>query len=142
MSILFLDFDGVLHPDPPNTKWHLWCKAAELAAWLQAHEDVEVVVSSTWRLKSGINEIKNGLHSGLASRIVGATGVELSEPYARQVECEQWLRAHRPPWTKWAALDDRNWNFRPFEKRLVLCQRTTGLTQYDFERLVPLLSES
>jgi hypothetical protein len=27
----------------------------------------------------------------------------------------------------WVALDDRVWNFRPFEKRLIICPRSSGI---------------
>ena len=45
------------------------------------------------------------------------------------------MRAHAQPWTPWVAMDDRAWNFRPFEKRLVLTDRKTGLMHMDLGRL-------
>nr|CBA32544.1 hypothetical protein Csp_D32680 [Curvibacter putative symbiont of Hydra magnipapillata] len=64
-------------------------------------------------------------------RIVGVTTEIPHESYQRQHECESWMRDNANPWIPWLALDDRSWNFRPFEKRLVLTDRKTGLTETD-----------
>jgi hypothetical protein len=48
--ILFLDFDVVLHPDPPTQELSLWCRSDVLCGWLNAHSQVEDVISSTWRV--------------------------------------------------------------------------------------------
>jgi hypothetical protein len=61
--------------------------------------------------------------------------MEYADSFQRQVECEAWMRAHAPSWTPWAELDDRQWNFRPFEKRLILVERKTGLISNDLVRL-------
>ncbi len=125
--ILFLDFDGVLHPDPPNNKFPLWCRTNLLVDWLDTRPDVEVVVSSTWRLKRSLQQIQEILPHRLAIKLIGCTGLVHEELYARQLECEQWMKEHREPWIHWVALDDRTWNFRPFEKRLVVSDRSTGI---------------
>lgn len=134
-AILFLDFDGVLHPDPPNVEFPLWSRSELLQEWLDRHADIDVVVSSTWRNTRTLEEIQCLLPPGLARRIVGVTPKNEDENYTRQVECESWMRQHRDPWVQWIALDDRSWNFRPFEKRLVLTNRATGLVSEDLARL-------
>ena len=45
------------------------------------------------------------------------------------------MRQHRDPWIRWTALEDRSWNFRPFEKRQELTNRETGLAVEDIEHL-------
>lgn len=129
--VLFLDFDGVLHPDPPNSQHPLWCRASLLVTWLDKHPDVGVVVSSTWRQGRSIEALQALLPSGLGERVVGTTPTESVELYTRQAECEAWMRAHQLPWTPWLALDDRLWNFRPFEQRLLLTNRQIGLVASD-----------
>jgi hypothetical protein len=133
--ILFLDFDGVLHPDPPSSQHPLWCCASLLADWLNRHPDVGVVVSSTWRKDRSVEELKTLLPHAVGERVIGSTPTELVELYTRQVECEAWMRIHQPPWVPWLALDDRAWNFRPFAPRLVLTDRQTGLVSADVVRL-------
>jgi hypothetical protein len=132
--VLFLDFDGVLHPDPPAHQNPPFCKAPQLEGWLQEHSQVVVVISSTWRLTRTMDQIK-GYLPGWQERIVGSTPDMPADSYQRQGECEAWMRMNCQPWTPWLALDDRAWNFRPFEKRLVLTNRSTGLVTDDLIRL-------
>jgi hypothetical protein len=132
--ILFLDFDGVLHPDPPNSQAPLWCRAPLVQDWLTRNPHVSVVISSTWRLKRTTAQLQ-ALFPAWGHRIVGATSDLPQDNFQRQFECESWLREHAKPWTAWVALDDRAWNFRPFEKRLLLIDRATGLMPDDLLRL-------
>lgn len=132
--ILFLDFDGVLHPDPPNSQAPLMCRAPLLQDWLSQNPQVSVVVSSTWRLKRTLGQLQ-ALFPVWGDRIVDATPNLLQDSFQRQHECESWVREHAKPWTPWLALDDRAWNFRPFEKRLLLVDRTSGLVPDDLLRL-------
>ncbi|MEO7106024.1 MAG: HAD domain-containing protein [Rhodoferax sp.] len=134
-SILLLDFDGVLHPDPPNAQSPLWSRSELLQQWLDGHADIDVVVSSTWRNTRTFAQLQSLLPQALASRTIGVTPKIQEEGYTRQLECESWMRQHRKPWDHWIALDDRSWNFRPFEKRLVLTDPKTGLVAGDIERL-------
>ncbi len=133
--ILFLDFDGVLHPDPPTQQLPLWCRAALLSEWLNVHAHVDVVISSTWRIGRPLDMLRDALPVALSQRVVGVAEQVHEALYARQLECEAWVRSNRPTWRSWAALDDRAWNFRPLEKRLVLCDRRTGLTSDDLSQL-------
>ena len=132
--ILFLDFDGVLHPDPPSSSAPLMCRAPLLKAWLEQHRQVGVVISSTWRLKRSIPELQ-ALFPQWGDRIIGVAPNIPQESYQRQHECESWMRNHSKPWVPWLALDDRAWNFRPFERRLVLTDLKTGLTNTDLVSL-------
>lgn len=132
--ILFLDFDGVLHPDPPTNEAPLFCRAFLLKEWLEAHPHVDVVISSTWRLKRSLPELQ-ALFPKWGDRIIGVTTEIPQESYLRQYECESWMRDNADPWIPWLALDDRSWNFQPFEKRLVLTDRKIGLTETDLVRL-------
>ena len=133
--ILFLDFDGVLHPDPPSSQHPLWCCASLLSEWLDRHPDVGVVVSSTWRKGRTVEQLKMLLPPAIGTRVIGATPAETVELYTRQVECETWMKNNQSPWVPWMALDDRAWNFRPFEPRLVLTDRRTGLVPADVAKL-------
>lgn len=51
MPILFLDFDGVLHPEHCHESKHFCCLPVLEDALRQAPE-WQVVISSTWRLQS------------------------------------------------------------------------------------------
>ncbi len=136
--ILFLDFDGVLHPDPPTVEAPMFCRTELLHQFLLQHPEVAVVISSTWRRTRTLLQLQS-LFPSWADRLIGATPHSLESNYTRQIECEAWMREHAQPWTPWIALDDRSWNFRPFERRLILVQRNIGLTSTDSERLSELV---
>lgn len=84
MRLLFLDFDGVLHP--PDAIHHnehesggtriagdrLFRHAPRLYALLEDHPDVAVVVSSDWRLSQSLEELKVRLGE-LGGRVIGTT---------------------------------------------------------------------
>ncbi|WCT24267.1 HAD domain-containing protein [Acidovorax temperans] len=53
MPILFLDFDGVLHPEHCHESKHFCCLPVLEDALRQAPE-WQVVISSTWRLQKSL----------------------------------------------------------------------------------------
>lgn len=135
MLVLFLDFDGVLHPEFCRESKHFACEPHLISA-LQGM-DIEIVVSSTWRTLRPLDEIRALLSAAVATRVVGATArfSQLSDVpsrlalYEREAECVAWLKANRPAWTRWLAVDDRPWLFRPFCANLFLVDGKQGLTE-------------
>ena len=136
--ILFLDFDGVLHPDrSPVDK--LFCRLGLLQEWLRRRPGVDVVISSSWREAHPLDELRSFFDDDMQSRIVGVTpnlkvgdwaqvdGEFPPTRFGRQLEVLQWLRTSSEPWRPWAALDDQAWMFRPLEPRLVVCDPAIGL---------------
>ncbi len=81
--ILFLDFDGVLHPDAVylrhsgqielRAEGALFMWADRLAAALQPHPDVRIVLSTSWVRNIGFHRARKALPADLAVRVVGAT---------------------------------------------------------------------
>ena len=65
--ILFLDIDGVLHPDPPQPDQRLR-SLPRLVAVLQDFPLVEIVISSLWREHLSLDQLRElprpgqGLH--------------------------------------------------------------------------------
>lgn len=143
MTVLFLDFDGVLHPEVVSSSQPLLCQLPLLEVVLQDCLAVEVVISSTWRLRwpdpaEATRQMRQYFSADIAARVVGVTpqhrdldpasapdGLDL---YLRHWECEAWLRAHRPPGTPWIALDDRAYWFRPFCPNLLALDPRVAFT--------------
>lgn len=69
--ILFLDFDGVLHAS--NQVGPLFVRVVDLAIWLQAWPEVDVVISSSWRVAHFQREMVEMFGRIVGSRIVGCT---------------------------------------------------------------------
>jgi hypothetical protein len=155
--ILFLDFDGVTHPEP--------CEKGELFLRLPLIEDVlrefgtcKIVISSSWRAVHGLDEMREYFAADMQSRVIGVTPeysvlrlhgiVEPAATYHRQWECESWLQ-HKQVWlpqnrrlhAPWIAIDDRPDWFCPDCGNLLPTRTDTGFGADDATRLQAMLEE-
>jgi hypothetical protein len=124
--ILFLDFDGVLHPlftrpELPPEESRPFCYLPRFAAVLRDYPSVEIVISSTWRLKRDLEQLREPFPHDLRPRVIDTTPHLFDDERfgARQREALHWLALHRPG-SPWIALDDlcTCW---PAVDRLVWC---------------------
>ena len=154
--ILFLDFDGVLHPDevfleygkpimrcppelgvPPEYA-QLFSFAPILEAALASYPEIQIVLSTSWVSKIGFRAAKSALPESLQLRVVGST-------YVPQLCVSDWDRiprydqirrhAHRNAIRDWIAIDD-DANGWPEDQRhrLVWCENATmGLYSEDVQ---------
>lgn len=136
--ILFLDFDGVLHPDPCVDVDLLFCHLPRLESVLRDFPVVQVVISSTWRATRTLDDLRAYFSPDIAVRIIGVTPNwrdlpdlldTIGHTYVRQVEIEGWLRASGWSWEQWAAIDDKAYWFRPFLPNLVRCDSRFGFDE-------------
>lgn len=132
--ILFLDFDGVLHPEGEG---HLpsdgtdFCFLPRLEALLREFPHVRIVISSMWRERLSHDELRALFAPDIAARIVGATPPPRRDVagYAharREGEICEWLAANGGVEQPWVALDDAEWQFDRHLTRLVVCGSFTG----------------
>lgn len=138
--ILFLDFDGVLHPDPCYDEQRFFCCLPKLENVLRDFPKVQVVISSTWREKRSLSELRSFFSDDISSRIIGMTPSWKYFPdlfevigYQRQTEVEAWLRESSEPWRSWIAIDDKSYLFKPFLPNLVQTNSSVGFDD-DSER--------
>jgi hypothetical protein len=125
--ILFLDFDGVLHPFAPKTNpsgAKDFRFVPKLEDVLREYPEVEIVVTSSRRLTNVLLGLRRIFAADIAPRVVGTTP---SMPYLmlaegqRQAEVEAWLAQNNRSDEPWVALDDRADFYRP-DAPLILCQ--------------------
>jgi hypothetical protein len=139
--ILYLDFDGVLHPadvwmigNQPVLQWpydsslELFCWAPILESMLNnfdPHGRIKIVISSTWGQKFGLQKASEYLPESLRSRVVGKTS-HSDKP--RGVEVAQHARYHIKN-QAWLAIDDvvNMWPIEHLDK-LVQCDSDRGLS--------------
>jgi hypothetical protein len=147
--ILFLDFDGVLHPDPCFDEAQLFERGPHLAESLAPFPEVAIVLSTSWRTQRTFDELAAALPAGLRERVLDVTppftlaGTPATlVPYRRQAECMQWLRTHGHAKTPWLALDDRASLFEPYCEQLVLCESTVGFDERTAWRLQGALTRA
>ena len=89
-KILFLDFDGVLHPDGGA----LFSRIGLLEKYLLQTPGVEIVISSSWREEQSIDELKNYFPMTIRDQIVDDVTPTLGDGYdhgGRQREIQAYL---------------------------------------------------
>lgn len=130
-TILFLDFDGVLHPQYDGAcvpQEQAFCHLPRLEAVLRDYLGVELVISSEWRRQLPLDALRARFSPDIAARIVGATPVAAFAALARrEAEILQWLAAAgRAADAPWLALDDAIWQFDRHRDRVVACTPWVG----------------
>jgi hypothetical protein len=140
--ILFLDFDGVLHPEP-CLREQAFCQLPRVERILRDFASVEIVISSTWRLDwkdpaESTSQMRKHFSADIAPSVIGVTPdhryLERSTApkglgeYQREWECRSWLRTHRKKGTPWLALDDRVWWFQPNSPNVMIVPFYSGFT--------------
>ena len=138
--IVFVDFDGVLHPETLQGGTTLISRLPLVEEVVRKYFGVELVISSAWRLRYPDAELaattlRIRFAPDIAPRVVGVTPDHKTldardspdglSSFTRHWVCEAWMRAHRPPGTRWMALDDRSYLFRPF------CNNLMALDKYE-----------
>lgn len=124
--ILFLDFDGVLHPfDRPDGVFTL---LADFERVMRDFPGVDIVVSSAWRETHTLDELRRIFSPDIGRRIIGKTPVfiDITLPAIREAEILAWLRASGRQNETWVALDDTDWFFSEACANLILVDPETG----------------
>ena len=143
--VLFLDFDGVLHPQPCME--HELFEGMDLLAPVLRRfmAQTVIVISSSWREHHTLEELKVHFPSDLRHMVVGVTPV-LQEPhenigvvYERQREILAWLKRFRPTGIPWLAIDDWPQGFAPSCQDLLLTHYKCGIQPHDLSSLAAML---
>ncbi len=148
--ILFLDFDGVLHPDAAflvkgrptlRAQGELFMWAPLLVDVLADFPDVEIVLSTSWARELSFSRARRWLPNELRGRVIGSTwhscmkfqadGFLLARTWWDQATRYQQIRRYvdRARLVDWLAIDDQpeGWNADDREK-LVHANGDTGLS--------------
>lgn len=146
--IVFLDFDGVAHPDRSRTE-PKFCRLPLIESWLRARPAVDVVISSSWREVHPFRELVEFFSDDIQPRVIGCTpvfhrvspaeleGGKTGWPlrHKREAEVRQWMLDSWDPARPWVALDDMPELFQLGCKALVLCDPTVGITDATLDEL-------
>lgn len=143
-TVIFLDFDGVLHPvhprdDLPEAEAKPFCYMGRFAQVMRDFSATEIVISSTWRLHRSVEQLREYFPADLQSRVVGMTPSLVDDERfgGRHLEALAWLDEHRPG-AAWIALDDLTTAWSTTEN-FVLC--ADGFRQPEEVRLRQLLRD-
>lgn len=149
--ILFLDFDGVTHPDPCH-KEAFFGQLPLIEDVLREHGQVDIVISSSWRYDHRLHELQAYFSSDIKPRVIDVTPTVARTDdegwiprhllqHHREWECRKWLRQHRPLNTHWLAIDDiADW-FLPDCAHLLATQSARGFQPEQAAVLREMLEE-
>ncbi|WP_215779861.1 HAD domain-containing protein [Paludibacterium sp. B53371] len=142
--ILFLDFDGVLHPDAVylEKRGPVLRAPGELFMWaglledaLAPHPDLKIVLSTSWVRFRSFSRTRKALPSRLQSRVIGATWHSRTDPVEwRELSRYQQIRRYlsRTSPTEWLALDDDDEAWGENDRyRLILTDPSQGIGKQD-----------
>ena len=140
--VLFLDFDGVLHPKGGGVTANL-SKLPLLEELLRdaTHGHVSIVISSTWRQGHSLAKLRTLFSEDIRARVLGTTPVleEYQSEHERFEEIKGWLQRNAG-YSSWVALDDDTEGFpAQWHKRVVFTDSALGLTEADISKLGTLL---
>jgi hypothetical protein len=146
--ILFLDFDGVLHP-VGSTEKQYFSRLPLLEKFLRDEAPCwQVVISSSWREYFTPAQLLEVFSPDIRSRIIGTTPADdehslhttwgaQASLYPREIQIRHFLAQRGLSGEDWVALDDMKGWFREAESNvhLILCDPSTGLTEDDLAKL-------
>ncbi len=136
-KVLFVDFDGVLHPTTHGS--NLLSQLPLLEYAIESH-DCALVISSSWRFHLEMEDLKKHFSSSVQNKIVGVTGDAYIGAYARFHEINAYVDLHGV--SDWRALDDSYWEFPDKCPNLIRCNPNTGVTVSELEKLSVWLSRT
>lgn len=131
--ILFLDFDGVLHPI--NRHEGLFFCMPLFESVMREHSCVEIVISSAWRGYYELPKLGSFFSTDIGDRIIGVTpnlyvpGWDVDHRGLRETEINTWLKETGRTADPWLAIDDDVSCFSPECPRLVLVDEETSAMQ-------------
>lgn len=133
--VLFLDFDGVLHPATAHFAVDdvrmpiaalraagLFVHVDALADALRPFEDVGVITHSSWRLTHTDSELRS-LLDALGSRVIGATDRSMD----REESIAQAVRTRDLGSDDFRVLDDQPELFVQFRGNVIACDPARGV---------------
>lgn len=130
--IVFIDFDGVLHPVRGQDKFQYLPSLLEL---LDEFPDIRIVVSSSWRTIMD-EAVLESMFERHACKFIGTTG-EMEAPgevHGRMLEIQSWIIKHEYT-GPWLAVDDAVEEFSSDCPNLFVCDPNKGLEHEALQRL-------
>lgn len=148
--ILFLDFDGVLHPIPTKDR-NLLCHIPRLEDVLREFPHVQVVISSLWRATHDLPSLQAYFSEDIRPRIIGVTPFTEAPPFpgcewfiiakVRHAEIMQWIKDNNYTGS-WLALDDAYNEFPDDCPQLIECITEIGFGPRVADHLRSMLREA
>lgn len=136
--VVFLDFDGVLHPlgAKPHEEFCFLNNFVSAFRFADPNHTIPIVISSLWRHEKSLEALRSYFPLDIAEQIVGVTpfqtreevlqikdwsayGGDESKKKHRQREISLWMSLYSPD-GEWLAIDDQPSYFHENESRLFI----------------------
>lgn len=127
-KLLFLDFDGVLHPNFCTADDFFSCSSHLVSALDGFADDVGIIVSSSWRFQWPTEVLLRKMPGPLSKMVDGFTPEVEPGKHQRYREIRAYLRCHRIQ-PDWRALDDAANEFPSDCSQLLQCNGRKGLDE-------------
>lgn len=125
-GILFLDFDGVLHPDECEAKM-FFCHMEKFSALIRDMQPhVAIVISSLWRTKYPLKALRKIFPIDIRDSIIDVTPVSRTKKAKRCEEIKAYLNKSNLENVHYAILDDHPEWFRDL-RGIITCDPKIGL---------------
>ena len=138
-KIIFLDFDGVLHP--LGSSLNNFFSASKNFFDLIKDANVSIVISSSWQFDSNYSQIKSKLPEPIRKKILGETGIKYEGTKSRIREIQYFLIQNNLQNIDWIALDDQPDKFGDDFNKLILCNPKTGITRMEIIKILKWLKK-
>ena len=115
-TVVFLDFDGVLHPEERRSgESRVFDEADRIEALLDDYPEVSIVFATSWQMLCGFARLQTVFRADYRERVIGGTDQLHPESYStgRGLLAQRWMARHAPG-RRWISLDD---DLRAFEYR-------------------------
>jgi len=123
-KLLFLDFDGVLHPTTCAPERYFG--SVGVLATALSGEPCDLVISSSWRHHHDHGSLVDMFPESLRARFIGATGSPWFGRWPRYQEILAFADQIPGP-IEWRALDDSRHEFPPGCPELIACDPNSGM---------------
>ena len=137
LPVIFLDFDGVMHPTSATPEKFFSC--ASILADAIGDAECEIIISSSWRHHHTLDEIIGMLPETLQHLVQGTTGEAFIGRYPRYNEILTYAN-NNGLGSDWRALDDSWIEFPPNCSKLIQCNPNIGLGRKQADYLHKWLS--
>ena len=127
--LVFLDFDGVLHPYPCSDSEY-FCWMDNLESVLHTFSNTEVIISSSWREHYDFSALQQLFPKSIQKQIIGVTPVITESSYdegGRELEIVLWLQQQKREHENWIAIDDNIFLFDQYVHKVIVCDSMTVL---------------
>ena len=127
--LLFLDFDGVLHPlhSPVDKQLE---KIFFFESTIRQYPNINIVISSSWRHNYTMDELLAYFAVDIQRRIIDSTRhVEVSKAKNRYDEILDYLKHTNQLQSLWIAIDDSKKEFPENLSNVVFCKPNVGFNE-------------